>query len=129
MYRPIDDDIAIVTQAFTAFAARDISRLEELMSASLILTNPPTGSAVGRQRYEGRGALTMYLADVERVWDSLELRPQTFHSLRPGEVLVAGSVLVRRDGVTRELATAWSWGVVDGKIASVRVLPTGDPPS
>jgi ketosteroid isomerase-like protein len=129
MYRSIDDDVAIVTQAFTAFAARDVSRLEELTSASLILTNPPTGSVVGRQRYEGRGALALYLADVERVWDSLELRPQTFHSPRAGEVLVAGSVLVQRDGETREFAAAWSWGVVDGKIASVRVLPTGDPPS
>jgi ketosteroid isomerase-like protein len=129
MFRSIDDDVAIVKQAFAAFATRDVDRLEELTSASMILTNPPTGSAVGRQRYEGRGALTLYLADVERVWDSLELRPQTFHSPRPGEVLVAGSVFAQRSGAMQELAAAWSWSIADGEITSVRILPTRDLPS
>jgi hypothetical protein len=66
------DDIAVVKQAFAAFAVRDRARLEELSSAGLVL---PTGSAVGEPRYEGRDALARYLVDVERVWDRLELRP------------------------------------------------------
>jgi ketosteroid isomerase-like protein len=119
-------DVEIVKQAFAAFAVRDLRRLEELSSASLVVSNPPTGSAVGQQRYEGRGALARYLTDVERVWDRLDLRPQTFLCPRPGEVLVAGSVLAQRDGTTRELAAAWSWEIVDGQIASVRVLPSAD---
>jgi ketosteroid isomerase-like protein len=125
MTMPVED-LAIVKQAFAAFAARDLGRLEELSSADLVVSNPPTGSAVGQQRYEGRGALAKYLADVERVWDRLDLLPQTFLRTHPGEVLVAGSVLARRDGATRELAAAWSWGIVDGKIASVRVLPSAE---
>jgi hypothetical protein len=36
--------------------------------------------------------------------------PQTFHSPRPGDVFVAGSVIAQRAGVTREQAAAWSWG-------------------
>jgi ketosteroid isomerase-like protein len=118
------EDTAIVKQAFAAFAARDLEGLERLSSAGLVVSNPPTGSAVGKRRYEGRGALARYLSDVEAVWDHLELRPQTFHSPRPGEVLVAGLVLARRGEATREIATAWSWSIVDGKIDSVRVLPT-----
>jgi len=118
------DDTAIVKQAFAAFAARDLEGLEKLSSTGLVVSNPPTGSAVGRRRYEGRGALARYLSDVESVWDRLELRPQTFHSPRPGEVLVAGFVLAQRGEATRELAAAWSWSIVKGKIASVRVLPT-----
>jgi ketosteroid isomerase-like protein len=120
------DDVEIVKQAFAAFAVRDLRHLEELSSASLIVSNPPTGSAVGQRRYEGRGALAQYLTDVERVWDRLDLRPQTFLSPRPGEVLVAGSVLARRGGATRELAAAWTWGILDGEIVSVRVLPSAE---
>jgi len=118
------DDTAIVKQAFAAFAARDLEGLERLSSINLVVSNPPTGSAVGKRRYEGRGALARYLSDVESVWDRLELRPQTFHSPRPGEVLVAGLVLTRRGDATQELAAAWSWRIAKGKIVLVRVLPT-----
>jgi ketosteroid isomerase-like protein len=117
-------DIALVKCAFAAFAARDLGVLESLSSDSAVVTNPPTGSVVGRQRYEGRGALAQYLADVERVWDRLELRPETFHSPRPGEVLVKGSVIAERGDASHHMSVAWSWNIVEGKIASVRVLPT-----
>jgi ketosteroid isomerase-like protein len=118
------DDTAIVKQAFAAFAARDLGALETLSSVSLVVTNPPTGSVVGQQRYEGRSALARYLSDVERVWDRLELRPETFHSPRPGEVLVKGWVIAERDGSSKQMPVAWSWSIADGEIASVRVLPT-----
>jgi ketosteroid isomerase-like protein len=117
------DDSGIVRQAFAAFAVRDLKRLEGLCSVNLVVTNPPTGSAVGQQRYEGRGALAQYLSDVEHVWDRLELQPKTFHSPRPGEVLVAGVVLAQRGGATQEVAAAWSWSISGGKISSVRILP------
>jgi ketosteroid isomerase-like protein len=118
------NDTTIVRQAFAAFAARDLGALETLSSISLVVTNPPTGSLVGKQLYEGRSALARYLSDVERVWDRLELRPETFHSPRPGEVLVKGSVIAQRDGASRQMPVAWSWSIVEGKIATVRVLPT-----
>jgi|GEM_PF-3981269 len=118
------DDTAIVKQAFAAFAVRDLGTLETLSSASLVVTNPPTGSVTGQQRYEGRGALARYLSDVERVWDRLELRPETFHRPRAGEVLVKGTAITRRDGASRQIPVAWSWTIVDGKVTSVRVLPT-----
>lgn len=118
------DDTAIVKQAFAAFAARDLKMLETLSSVSLIVTNPPTGSVLGQQRYEGHGALAQYLSDVERVWDRLELRPETFHSPRPGEVLVKGSAFTQRGGASQQMPVAWSWTIIEGRIASVRVLPT-----
>ncbi len=117
-----DDDTAIVKRAFAAFAARDLEALEALSSAGSVVTHSPTGSAVGQQRYEGRSALARYLADVERVWDRLELRPETFHSPRPGEVLVKGSVITERDGASQQMSVAWSWRIAEGRIASVRVL-------
>jgi ketosteroid isomerase-like protein len=118
------DDTAIVKQAFAAFAARDLGALERLSSVSLVVTHPPTGSVLGQQLYEGRSALTQYLSDVERVWDRLELRPETFHSPRPGEVLVKGWVITQRGGVSQQMPAAWSWRISKGEIASVRVLPT-----
>jgi ketosteroid isomerase-like protein len=118
------DDTAIVKQAFAAFAVRDLGTLETLSSGSLVVTNPPTGSVIGQQCYEGRGALARYLSDVERVWDRLELRPETFHSPRAGEVLVKGTAIMRREGVSRQMPVAWSWTIADGKVTSVRVLPT-----
>jgi ketosteroid isomerase-like protein len=118
------NDIAIVKQAFAAFAARDLSALEALSSVSLVVTNPPTGSVLAQPPYEGRSALARYLSDVEQVWDRLELRPETFHSPRPGEVLVKGFVTTRRAGTSQQVPVAWSWTVVEGKIASVRILPT-----
>jgi ketosteroid isomerase-like protein len=117
------DDIAIVKRAFAAFAARDRAGLELLTSEGLVVHNAVTGSAVGQKRYEGRDALGRYLADVDRVWERLELHPQTFHSPRPGEVLVAGSVLAGSEGNTRSVAAAWSWSLVDGVVVYVRVLP------
>jgi ketosteroid isomerase-like protein len=117
------DDTAIVKQAFAAFAARDLGALEALSSVDLVVTNPPTGSVLGQQMYEGRSALARYLSDVERVWDHLELRPETFHSPRPCEVLVKGSVIAQRGDASQQMSVAWSWNIIDGEIASVRVLP------
>jgi ketosteroid isomerase-like protein len=123
---PTDDDIAIVKRAFAAFSARDLVGLEALTSEGLVVHNAVTGSAVGQKRYEGRDALGRYLADVDRVWERLELRPQTFHSPRPGEVLVAGSVLAEHQGNVRSAAAAWSWSLVDGLVVYVRVLPAAE---
>jgi ketosteroid isomerase-like protein len=117
------DDVATVKQAFDAFAARDLARLQALSSEGMVLENAITGSVIGQQRYEGRGAIARYLADVDEVWGYLEIRPRTFHSTRPGQVLVSGTVLARRSGATHEVAAAWSWDVLDGKIVSIRVLP------
>jgi ketosteroid isomerase-like protein len=119
------DETAIVREVFAAFADRDLVRLETLCSVNLVVTNPPTGSASGHQRYEGRGALAQYLSDVAQVWDRLDLQPETFHCPRPGEVLVAGFVVAQRAGTTQVLTAAWSWSIVGGEIASVRVLPAG----
>jgi ketosteroid isomerase-like protein len=118
------EDTAIVKQAFAAFAARDLEGLEALSCVDLVVTKPPTGSAVGQERYEGRSALAQYLSDVARVWDRLDLQAETFHCPRPGEVLVAGLVAARRGGVTQELEAAWSWTIEGGKISAVRILPT-----
>jgi ketosteroid isomerase-like protein len=118
------DDTAIVKQAFAAFAARDLEALEALSSVSLVVTNSPTGSVLGHELYEGSSALAQYLSDVDRVWDRLELRPETFHNPRPGEVLVKGSVIARRGGASQQMPVAWSWSIIEGEIASVRVLST-----
>lgn len=123
-----DEDTAIVKRAFAAFAARDLETLEALSSASSVVTHSPTGSVVGQQLYEGRSALARYLSDVERVWDRLELRPETFHSPRPGEVLVKGSAITQRGGVSQQISVAWSWRIAGGQIASVRVLPSAAVP-
>jgi ketosteroid isomerase-like protein len=120
------DDVAIIERVYAAFAARDRAALEALSGDDLVLENAVTGSAQGQKRYEGRAALARFLADVELTWTRLELRPQTFHSTRPGSVLVAGTVFVERGGHAEELSAAWSWKVVEGMVTYVRVLPTAE---
>jgi SnoaL-like domain len=121
-----DDEIAIIKLVYEAFAVRDLGVLERLSSEAMVVHNAVTGSATGQPRYEGREALARYLADVDRVWTRLELRPQTFQATRPGRVLVAGVVMVERDGHSAELPAAWSWKLVGGKVTYVRVLPTAE---
>jgi ketosteroid isomerase-like protein len=118
------EDIATVKAAFEAFARRDLSRLEELTSATAAVYNPITGAVAGRTRYVGRDALLDYLADVERVWTRLELRPRTFQSSHPGEVLVVGHVHGSRGGDTRDVPAAWRWTVANGEITFVEILRT-----
>ena len=120
------DDVAIIKRVYAAFAARDRAGLEAMSSDDFVVQNAVTGSAVGQQRYEGREALNRFLADIDRIWTRMELRPQTFHSTRPGSVLVAGTVFVERGGHAEELSTAWSWKLADGKVTYVRVLPTAE---
>jgi ketosteroid isomerase-like protein len=120
------DDVAIIKRVYVAFAARDQAALEALSADNAVVHNAITGSAQGQERYEGRAALAKFLADVELTWTRLELRPQTFHSTRPGSVLVAGTVFVSRDGHAEELPAAWSWKLVEGKVTYVRVLPTAE---
>ena|ERR1700677_1590322 len=120
------DDVAIIKRVYAAFAARDRAALEALSADDAVVHNSVTGSAQGQDRYEGRGALAKFLADVDLAWTRLELRPQTFHSTRPGSVLVAGTVLVERGGHAQELSAAWSWKVLEGKVTYVRVLPTAE---
>lgn len=120
------DDVAIIKRVYEAFAVRDRAALEALSGDDLVVQNAVTGSAVGQERYEGRAALAQFLEDVDQTWTRLELRPQTFHSTRPGSVLVSGTVFVERGGRTEELSAAWSWKVLKGLVTYVRVLPTAD---
>jgi ketosteroid isomerase-like protein len=120
------DDVAIIKRVYVAFAARDPQGLEALCADDAVVHNSVTGSAKGQERYEGKGALSRFLADIDRIWTRLELRPQTFHSTRPGNVLVAGTVLAERAGHAEELTAAWSWNLLAGKVTHVRVLPTAE---
>ena len=118
------DNVAIVKRIFDAIAARDVNLLEELCSDDLVVQSAVTVGATDSARHAGRDALVRYLADADRIWDRLELRPRTFHSFRAGRVLVAGTVLSERNGVTSKVAAAWLWSLLDGSIVHVRILPT-----
>jgi ketosteroid isomerase-like protein len=120
------DDVTIIKRVYAAFAARDRAGLEAMSSDDFVVQNAVTGSAMGQERYEGREALSRFLGDIDRIWTCLELRPRTFHSTRPGNVLVSGTVFVERGGHAEELSAAWSWKVLDGKVTYVRVLPTAE---
>jgi ketosteroid isomerase-like protein len=119
-------DIDVVRAAFEAFATNDVARMRQLVGRASF-RNAVTGIAVGRRGYGGDGALDDYLADVARVWSGLELRPRTFRSPRPGEVLVLGTVLrALHDGHTTEAPTAWRFKVTGGEITMIEVLPSAE---
>lgn len=118
------ENIAIVKEVFAAVATRDDVRLAALCSGALVVEDAVSGVVGDGDRYEGRGALVRYLIASEASWNRRELRPRTFHSLGAGRVMVAGTVLGERDGVTSEVAAAWLWKVLGGVVVDLRLLPT-----
>jgi ketosteroid isomerase-like protein len=125
-----EDPVAIIKRAFEAFANRDVETLTELSHPDITL-NSVTGILAGREdAYRGIGALGQYLADVDQVWESLELIPEEFRDLKDGRVLVMGRVkATRKDPEARiDSPNAWTFELADDRIVKMTIYaePTSD---
>jgi ketosteroid isomerase-like protein len=111
----------IVERAYDAFAQRDAETLTSIADPAIEISSV-TGIIAGRENpYTGREALSQYLADVDRIWDEMELLPQEFHDLDPDRVLVFGRVRARRGKSRLDVPNAWIWELRDGLVVSVNV--------
>ena len=111
----------IVERAYGAFAQRDAETLVSIADPAIEISSV-TGIIAGRENpYTGREALSQYLADVERIWDEIELLPQEYHELDPARVLVFGRVRARRGKARLDVPNAWIWELREDLVVSVHV--------
>jgi ketosteroid isomerase-like protein len=111
----------IVERAYEAFAQRDADTLVSIADPAIEISSV-TGIIAGRENpYTGREALSQYLADVERIWDEMELLPQEYHELDPSRVLVFGRVRARRGKSRLDVPNAWIWELKGEHVVAVHV--------
>ena len=112
----------LVKEAYRAFADRDVDALREA-SHPEIEVFAVTGLVAGSgQPYVGADGLATYIADVEEVWDEIELTPQQFDELSDGRFLVTGRVKVKRDRARVDAPNAWLWEFEGDLVRRVRIL-------
>ena len=122
----LTDDLSVVQAVYAAFSKRDLDGALECFDPGCEVRLEGTGRAIGRTTpYVGHAGLRDYFADVEQVWDELELHAADFRVV-PGSVIVMGSVSGRRDGDEIRRAVVWTWRLRDRRVVSLRVADMGE---
>jgi ketosteroid isomerase-like protein len=118
---PLASDMDIVRAVFDAFAQRDIARVEQVISEDMEF-HAVTAEVAGRDGpYRGHAGMELYFADVDEIWDEINLTPIDFEQV--GDVvLVTGRVWARGGGRVVDSSTGWLFEVRDGRIARARVF-------
>lgn len=114
MVRMGEDHKALVERLFKAFNQRDAEEIAELCSEQMRFV-AVTGEEAGRESpYSGPEGLHDYFADVEQIWEELQITPSSVE--RRGErLLVVGRVYLRsRKLGIRDMPVAWIWELRDG---------------
>ena len=120
----LTDDVELVRRLFAAFAARDLDAALPYIAPDCEL-HLETRRRAGRPGpYRGHDGLREYFADVERVWDELDLYLDDFRTI-PGAVITMGHVEGRIGEERMRRAAVWTWKLRDGKAVSIRVADVG----
>ena len=125
----LTEDVDVVRAIYAAFAARDIEGALDFISPDCEIHLEATARAAGREEpYRGHDGLREYFADVERVWDELELHADDFRTV-PGSVIVLGHASGRNShGVAIRRRVVWTWKLRDSRAVLVRASDMGDAP-
>jgi ketosteroid isomerase-like protein len=119
-------DVEVVRAIYAAFQRRDVEAAIAHMAEDCELHLMGTAREVGREEpYRGHAGLREYLADVERVWDRIDLGADDFRAV-PGSVIVVGHVDAERRGERVRRSVVWTWQVRDGKATYARVSDMGE---
>ncbi len=111
-----------IRRAYEAFASRDLETLRRLADESIEVATV-TGLIAGRtEPYRGHDGLAEYMRDISGTWKRIELQPQQFNQVEPGQVLVFGRARVWHEKGFLDSANAWLWTLRDGRVLRVQVL-------
>lgn len=123
----LTEDIDVVKAIYDAFAARNLEGALEFVAPDCEIHLEGTARAVGRSEpYRGHAGMREYFADVERVWEELEIHAVDFRVI-PGSVIVMGHVTGRRgEGQAVRRTAVWTWRVQAGRAVHLRVSDMGD---
>lgn len=118
------DRMALVERLYGAFNCRDGEEIVAVCDAGMEFFPVVTAEAIGRDApYVGPDGLRAYLADVEEVWEELQITPSELQQ-RGDALLVRGRVYARsRDIGIRDLPVAWIWEVSEERFVRGEVFP------
>jgi ketosteroid isomerase-like protein len=124
----LTEDIDVARAIYAAFAARDLEGALAFVAPDCEIHLEGTARAAGRtEPYRGHAGLREYFADVERVWDELEIHATDFRTA-PGQVIVMGHVTGRdHGGEAIRRSAVWTWRIANGRATHLRVADMGSP--
>jgi len=114
----------LVRRLFDAFNRRDMDEIIAVCDEEMEFFPVVTAEAVGRDApYVGPAGLRGYFADVEQVWEELQITPSELE--RHGQtLLVRGRVYARsRELGIRDLPVAWIWTLRENLFIRGEVFP------
>ena len=121
----LTQDIDVVRAIYGAFAVRDLESALDFIDPECEIHVDGTARAAGRQGpYVGHDGLRRYFADVEAVWQELEIRAEDFRVI-PGSVVVMGHVEGRGYEGPLRRAAMWTWRLENGRARFLRVTDLG----
>jgi PAS domain S-box-containing protein len=125
------DTVAVVRDAFEAFARRDVEGMLELCNADVVLRSFVASRLANRfQPYVGFDGIRAYMRDVDSVCDELTLTPLTFRRAQ-SSVIGFGRTRSRQGSETVTTNLLWIARLAHGRISSLEVFPAvaTDPPA
>jgi ketosteroid isomerase-like protein len=123
------DPVTIVTEAFDAFARRDVGGMLARCHPDFVLRSFATAQRVERTApYRGHEGVHAYLRDVATVWEELSLTLLTFRQAQDS-VIGFGRVEGRRPGERVLGSIMWVVQLRDDLVASIEVFQAAGGPS
>ena len=121
----LTEDIDIVRAIYAAFAVRDLEGALDFVAPNCEIHLEGTARAAGRPGpYVGHQGLRDYFADVEAVWNRLEIHADDFRVV-PGAVVVMGHVDGQGAQGGFRHAAMWMWRLAGGRAVNLRVTDLG----
>ena len=118
-------EVEVVRAIYEAFARRDTSQMNSRLADDVVLHLQGTSRRAGRNApYIGHAGVLEYFADVDRVWDEIELHADDIRAIA-GSVVVFGHVTGKVGGEDVTRRVVWTWLLRDGKAISVRADDLG----
>ena len=118
-------EVEVVQAIYAAFARRDLGAMTALVCEDVVLHLQGTGRLTGRDGpYVGHEGVREYFADVDAVWEHLELHAEDVRAVA-GSVVVFGHARGRTGGGEMTRRVVWTWLLRDGRAASVRADDLG----
>ncbi len=118
-------EVEVVRAIYAAFARRDASQMTSNLAEDVVLHLQGTSRMAGRNApYVGHAGVLEYFADVDRIWDEIELHADDVRAIA-GSVVVFGHVTGRVGGDRIVRRVVWTWLLRDGKAISVRADDLG----
>ncbi len=123
------DPVKVVTEAFDAFARRDLDGMLSRCHPDFVLRSFATAQRVERTTpYRGHEGVHAYLRDVATVWDELSLTLLTFRQAQDS-VIGFGRVEGRRPGERVLGSIMWVVRLRDDLVASIEVFQAAGGPA